>query len=264
MTFLLVNNCNPAIQSDVDIDTNNDGQPEIPFGGTVLDSVGYGDGQDIYYANAAGLVQDPRLDGATRFQASNVPGDTSAWYHGVVVKSGADTLGRTYSAANASANLPAGAVLTPGRENFPFPNDQDADGLPDDWEQEHFESPTAGSPDDDDDNDGYSNRDEYWAGSNPTNASSFFMFGSIGPTGTFEEVVFNDVTGVVLRVEGLTLSWESFSNRVYTVYGQTNPASPKYAIDPRVHATPPVNYYVDPTNAAGLEFYSIGVLEPLP
>ena len=264
MTFLLVNNCNPAIQPDVDIDTNNDGQPEIPFGGTVLDSVGYGDGQDIYYANAAGLVQDPRLDGATRFQASNVPGDTSAWYHGVVVKSGADTLGRTYSAANASANLPAGAVLTPGRENFPFPNDQDADGLPDDWEQEHFGSPTAGSPDDDDDNDGYSNRDEYWAGSNPTNASSFFMFGSIGPTGTFEEVVFNDVTGVVLRVEGLTLSWESFSNRVYTVYGQTNPASPKYAIDPRVHATPPVNYYVDPTNAAGLKFYSIGVLEPLP
>ena len=262
MAFVLVSNCNPAIQPDVDIDTNNDGQLEIPFGGPILDSVGYDDEEGTAYTPAM-LIQDPRLDGATRFQDSNVPGDPSAWFYGNVVTSGSDPLGRTYGGLT-SSNMPTNGVLTPGRQNFPFPNDQDSDGIPNDWEQQHFGSPTAALPHDDADNDGYSNRDEYWAGTDPIDANSFFMFETFAPIGILEMVVVNDDTSTVLHVENMLLSWESLSNRVYTVYGQTNPASPRYPIGPRVYATPPMNSYLDPTNASGLQFYSIGVLEPLP
>jgi hypothetical protein len=266
ITIALVSNCNAGVIPGTDLDLNNDGVLDVSLGETVLDSVGWSDGAvGSHVYSTASLVQPAgRPDAATRFQGQVVPADPAAWFSGDILTAAGDPLGRTYNQFQASANLPPGAVLTPGRGNYPFPNDQDNDGLPDDWEQEHFGSPIAASPDADDDNDGYTNRDEYWAGSNPTNASSFFMFDTFAPTGTLEVVVVNDETGVVLHVESMLLSWASFSNRVYTVYGQTNPASQKYLLDPRVYATPPMNSYLDPTNSTALRFYSIGVLEPLP
>lgn len=266
ITIVLVSNCNAGVLPGTDVDVNNDGVLDVSLGETVLDSVGWSDGAPgSHVYSTASLVQpSDRSDAATRFQGEHVPGEPTAWFNGEIMTTGGDPLGRTYDPSKASANLPVGAVLTPGRENYPFPNDQDNDGLPDDWEQTHFGSPIAASPVADDDNDGYSNRDEYWAGTDPTNSNSFFMFDTFAPTGTIEVLIINDETSIVLHVENMLLSWMSLSNRVYTVYGQTNPASPRYAIDPRVHATPPINSYNDPTNAPGLQFYSIGVLEPLP
>ncbi|MBE0535129.1 MAG: right-handed parallel beta-helix repeat-containing protein [Phycisphaerae bacterium] len=46
-------------------------------------------------------------------------------------------------------------------------HDEDADGLPDHWEAQHFDSPTAAMPDGDDDNDGLTNIQEYERSSFP-------------------------------------------------------------------------------------------------
>lgn len=51
--------------------------------------------------------------------------------------------------------------------------DLDDDGLPDEWEQMHFGDALAAAPAEDPDGDGFSNADEYAAGTQPTNAASF-------------------------------------------------------------------------------------------
>jgi hypothetical protein len=48
----------------------------------------------------------------------------------------------------------------------------DNDGLPDYWEEAYFGGPTNGLPDPDDDHDGFSNFEEYIAGTHPGSARS--------------------------------------------------------------------------------------------
>jgi hypothetical protein len=50
--------------------------------------------------------------------------------------------------------------------------DADTDGLPDSWETLYFGNATGGIASDDLDGDGMSNREEFLAGTNPTNALS--------------------------------------------------------------------------------------------
>jgi hypothetical protein len=55
--------------------------------------------------------------------------------------------------------------------------DQDVDGLPDQWEQQYFTDATSANPESDSDYDGFSNREEYIAGTNPRDALSYFLLG---------------------------------------------------------------------------------------
>jgi endonuclease/exonuclease/phosphatase family metal-dependent hydrolase len=52
--------------------------------------------------------------------------------------------------------------------------DRDGDGLPDAWEESYFGSPTGAVREADNDADGWSNADEFSAGTVPTNEASFF------------------------------------------------------------------------------------------
>ena len=64
---------------------------------------------------------------------------------------------------DANGNITAVRTITPG--------DSDGDGLPDTWEQQYF-GDLSHEPIEDADNDGYSNLEEYEAGSDPTDAAS--------------------------------------------------------------------------------------------
>ena len=84
--------------------------------------------------------------------------------------------------------------------------DQDADGLPDWWETLHFGHPTAADPQLDADGDGFSNWQEFVAGTDPLDSNSFFHVSSTMP---------NDDGLYVLISETLT-------NRWYGVIGVTS------------------------------------------
>jgi hypothetical protein len=61
--------------------------------------------------------------------------------------------------------------------------DGDADGMADGWEVENFGTTEAGSPELDNDGDGFRNRDEFIAGTQPTNATSCFRIEQITASG---------------------------------------------------------------------------------
>jgi len=82
-------------------------------------------------------------------------------------------------------------------------NDDDGDGLPNDWERLYFEGPTNADAVADDDGDGCDNLSEYISGHDPTNAASFFSVTNVDVNST------NDFSFV--------LSWEAVSGRVYGV-----------------------------------------------
>lgn len=67
---------------------------------------------------------------------------------------------------------------------IPVGTDTDADGMPDTWENDHFDDPTATLPGDDADNDGISNYDEYIADTAPNDANSRTQISDINETDT--------------------------------------------------------------------------------
>ncbi len=83
--------------------------------------------------------------------------------------------------------------------------DTDGDGLPDDWESEHFGSSTAANPTHMAANGINTVRETYIAGINPTNPASTFVISDLDPL-TAEHV----------------LQWQNVSGRVYSVYWSSN------------------------------------------
>ncbi len=82
--------------------------------------------------------------------------------------------------------------------------DSDIDGLPDWWESEHTNSATAMSASADSDGDGFTNLEEWYSDSNPTNDTLFF-----------------DNTGT-LTLTNQTFSFTGSTNRQYQVFYTTN------------------------------------------
>ncbi|MDA0990540.1 MAG: thrombospondin type 3 repeat-containing protein, partial [Verrucomicrobia bacterium] len=201
-------------------------------------------------------------DGSTRFPSNRVPHNPAAWYGGDVGTAPGDPQGRTYT-VNPSANQPANAYLTPGRKNFPFMGDADADMLPDAWELAHFVDGTNAAPDADSDWDGLSNRDEYWAGTDPTNPASFFIISDMIPTGTYATVISPEATSIVVTVEANVLTWSSIPDRLYNVYASTNLMTASTLVTGLLPATPPLNTVTVAVDVLDIQFYSISVLEPL-
>ncbi len=127
---------------------------------------------------------------------------------------------------------------------IPFP-DSDGDGLPDWWENQHFAG--NANPNADPDGDGYTNMQEYLAGTDPNNANSFLSFTNINA----------QTNGTYL------LTWPSISNKTYSVYRSatlTTNLAGFYLIASNVLATPPTNSLLDTNAPVGAkQFYRLGV-----
>ena len=116
-----------------------------------------------------------------------------------------------------------GAVVFQGV--FPNPNDQDLDGLADAWEMEHFGAIARYGYDDDPDGDGFGNRAEQAAGSDPADPAS------------------NLRLTVRTQPEGIQFEWRSAPGRVYTIEASSDLQHFLPLASP-VPATPPVNSFL--------------------
>jgi hypothetical protein len=119
--------------------------------------------------------------------------------------------------------------------------DEDGDGMADDWETTHFGSSTAVWASGDQDGDGISNEDEYWAGTDPTNAASCLVI---------EEFYMDDTD--------LFIAWQSATNAEYTLEYTTNLAVNTWV--PMVvdrSATPPQNIYATNAPSAEVRYYRV-------
>ena len=76
--------------------------------------------------------------------------------------------------------------------------DSDSDGMLDSWEQQYFSTILFGS-DADADGDGFTNLDEFIAGTNPTNANSLFNINILGNDNNF------------------IIQWNAVDNKIYNV-----------------------------------------------
>ena len=79
--------------------------------------------------------------------------------------------------------------------------DDDGDGLPDSYEQEHFGNTTNGVASDDSDDDGFNNLSEYIADTVPTNRYSYFH-ALAPPAGSWGSLVVNTSLGRLYTLQG--------------------------------------------------------------
>ncbi|MFH0879495.1 MAG: CocE/NonD family hydrolase [Lentisphaerota bacterium] len=124
-------------------------------------------------------------------------------------------------------------------------DDQDADGLPDAWEMNTLGSIRfTGAADVD--GDGMANGDEYIAGTDPSNAASFFQC--------------LENSGGDFPMIGKILSWPSATGRTYAVEYSTNVLQGFDAVlAPHLVATPPLNVYTAAAGSAGVSAFRIQV-----
>ncbi len=124
----------------------------------------------------------------------------------------------------------------------PLPNDQDLDGIPDDWEHAHgLSSFDAHDARRDPDGDGMDNYGEYRSGTDPND-----------PNSVLAVRVDRLLNGI--PVEGVVLRWPSASNRTYAVWHTLDlTTQPMAAMDSGIVGAPPTNIYHDlgSTNSSG-------------
>jgi hypothetical protein len=121
-SFLLVYNPDATITTDgFDFDWNNDGILDLPTGSIIIDAISTTQGLlgDLVYPNATSTVVVPSgavPDSLSRIVGNTVASDGNGWFGGDLLGVLSDT--RYYDASKSTANLPAGAVITPGAVNY--------------------------------------------------------------------------------------------------------------------------------------------------
>ena len=141
------------------------------------------------------------------------------------------TVGGTNSVGSASASV------TIIRES----SDTDGDGIPDAWELTYFPSLTNVSANSDWDQDGFLDIHEYLAGSVPTNGASLLeaTATSAGSAG------------------GFVVTWQSASNKSYTLARSTNLLDGFVWIASNIAAVYPLNTYTDAANTNASSMYRV-------
>ncbi|HMO50812.1 MAG TPA: alpha-amylase family glycosyl hydrolase [Kiritimatiellia bacterium] len=130
---------------------------------------------------------------------------------------------------------------------FEIAADRDGDGLPDWWEWAYYGDPTHALADADDDEDGFVNREEFWAGTDPRRADSTF-------TARIEPAQPGDPTPAI--------QWPSAPGRAYRIWRTRDLLHVPFQLwRPHVPATPIVNREIDPESADAPWFYRVELLE---
>jgi hypothetical protein len=123
--------------------------------------------------------------------------------------------------------------------------DSDGDGMPDVWEERFFAGVTNAEPAADSDADGFSNYQEWFAGTDPTNSASVFDIRLLSAGST----------------NGLVIEWDSAPNRSYSVWTATNLFSPFVLLIDDLLASPDgVNSFTD-RKEHGRAFYKLKIEE---
>jgi hypothetical protein len=169
----------------------------VVSGGTSLGNLSLGllrDDGAVVYLNGQEVLRDNMPAGTIEYQtlaSSTVGGAAESNFYPFVLSPSVLVIGTNVMAVEVhqraldSSDLSFAARLEGILTIEPALLDGDADGLLDGWEIEHFGSTEAGLPGMDSDGDGALNLDEAIAGTNPTNAASFFRIEQVSATGLF-------------------------------------------------------------------------------
>jgi 1,4-alpha-glucan branching enzyme len=126
---------------------------------------------------------------------------------------------------------------------FSLNPDADGDGLPDWWEITYYGNPTNAIAGLDDDDDGYTNEQEFLAATDPVNTASYLRV----ETRAMEE----PLSGVVIR-------WDSAADRRYRLWRASALNETTFQpIASNIPATPTVNTYIDASATGSVWFYRI-------
>ncbi|HVY72075.1 MAG TPA: S8 family serine peptidase [Verrucomicrobiae bacterium] len=122
-------------------------------------------------------------------------------------------------------------------------DDTDFDGLPDWWEFQYFKSLTATDGAGDADHDGVTDKQEFQAGTDPTQANSMLKI----------------LSAQAVDGQGITVSWTSAPGKSYALLRSTNLASGIHVpLATNLFATPPVNTFQDlNTDRSKTVFYRV-------
>ena len=213
--------------------SQTDGQSLLALLPTTVTLVNRRDPTQVYqYLNGTSMAA-PHVAGAVAFAAMNFPGETVA-----------QRIQRVLNNVDVVPGL-QGKVRTGGRLNLQRIVDSDLNGLPDWWEQEYFGQLTGTDSSADPDDDGLSNRTEWLAGTNPTNAASVLRLAVLPVT----------------NVNSVSLTWPSVAGKTYRLERATNLLTGfDSVLGTNLTATTPINTMTDSEVLPGdARYYRVGV-----
>lgn len=121
--------------------------------------------------------------------------------------------------------------------------DADGDGIPDWWEMTYYGNSTNAVPGDDDDDDQFTNWEEYLSGTDPVNAASYLKV-STAPL--------SEETG------GLLIQWNSAQQQTYRLWRSPSIVDETFeVIQSNIPATPVINSFHDAAATGSVWFYRV-------